>query len=895
MSEEKLSGYMKKIDKDIIGECAEFAPAETGSVATGETSAAASALTDGAIPRNGAMASITSGKESENGYSSRDRRSGRNEKAWKSIVSVAATVLLFIAGAVTAIVIAARSRVKNDPARSESDSGYELQGSDFPASATAAVQDTTLPATDTPEVTAAPSPSMNDTLLSVVNFDSISYPYCEMAWSEFYVQLPEDETPAQMSADGITPGMVIMSRDLSAYTFTFNLDSTLRFTETQGLSELGIYRYMIYDADSVELYSETHSVNAPVTTSYATRALTEALERIFNGTTDFRKPCYVCVTVSYKIPSEFFTEENELFDYYAFNYIFAVKEDSFGGATPTAVVTSTPELTPEKATPTDAPDVTPDPNVPFVIDQGGRSVAPYNAGIAETVTYNGSELVKKDFIASMDYSQIKAAAPIVYYGQPFSERWLVPEHVNNYYFGTLHNNRHFDGSWTPYINYISDDLSKLDYYFPSSQVIEQAGIDWLVAVVITEKGNYIKSAEGYESSSTVYFFRVIPENSAQASDHPVTSPTSDPSVPVRIQAVAIETGKKLFIGNPVKLECRIYPENYNNGSVSWKIVEGNEYAEIDPASGTLSGIKEGTVKLKAYVEGTTVSREITISVEEKGLFYTPETELDPKYMPEKDPQGINGDIYDQRRYYLVYNMRTPEELPVSENSPYLMDLTYYVNLKTNYGKFDIGGIKVAFYNKNYEYVGYSLTNSSGTAMFTIKNSDDQQIYFLVCLRDRDPAVPLDYNEIKRLRKVDDGIFGKFGETGMAHKAEYSLSVPSQNVRDGIYTVSFVNKQSGEEVDTGYRLEWFAIMADYTKYTIFSSYMFRETGEFIDQNCISALPGLEGHIAAICYLKGGSTEDETRLTEDNPHLEYKIEGMHLTIYVDDALVNSWNID
>jgi hypothetical protein len=877
MNEEKLAGYMKQIDADIVEECAEFASAETA--------AAAAAGASGAIGEAGKKNSGTGTDRGRKG-----RRNGRSERSWKSVVSIAATVLLFVAGATAAIVILARSRSKK-PVQS----GYV--GNEFPTydprinatdhasetslPATAVPGDpsgTLLPSTDDPGVTSDPSLTPEDTLLYVVNNKSLSYPRSELAWSQVLIDLPaEGATPAPLYADGINPRMQILSQNMGAYTFTFNRDSTLRLAEKQGLYEYGICQYMIYDCNLEELYTKKYNFYAPVTASYAARDLTEELERIYAWEPELKEPYYVCVRVSYKTPSRFYTEKNEFFDYYAYDYVFAVKEGSYGGTLPTGDATATTALTPT-ATPTAtaAPDVTPDHSLPFVIVQEGKTIAPYKAGTVKTVSFDGTDFVVEDLTASLDFAQISASAPIVDYYKDFSESWTNGEPTDSYYVGSVGEVKKYDGSTYTSISGITGELSKLRYYLPGSVVPNS--LDVIIAVVLTERGDYIPSMGGYETRQVAYVFRITSGDPVQATPSPDPTPTSD----VRIQTVSVRMASKLFIGEPAKLNCDVYPENYNVGKVSWKIVEGGEYAQIDQAAGTVKGIKKGSFTLRAYVEGTSIKYDVTITVEEKGLIYTPDTELDPKYMPEKDPQGIDGDIYDQRRYYLVYNMRTPEEVPNTRYSPYVMDMTYYVHLYGTYGGLDKSGIKVAFYNIDREYVGYSITNSSGLAMFTVKNSEEHNMYFYVYFRDREPDTsPFSKDLIPVLKGVNWYQYGVHGETGMSIYYKYSQDAINP---DDVYTVRIVNKQSGETLRADDKLGWFFVMADCKQYQINPGDPDPETG-ISRKYILYSWPGLEDHIDAIFFVEEGYVNNEATMVNDCPRLSYKVEGMELTIYVD----------
>jgi hypothetical protein len=879
MNEETLAVYMKQIDADIVEECAEFATVETAagaSAASGHEAAPA-----GAAPGENVAAS---GREKATGT----HRSGRkSEKPWKSVVSIAATILLFVAGAAAAIVLTVWNRNKKDPQETVVATG-EAYASQYPQEDPTDDAARTLPPTDAPDATPDPSLSPEKNLLYIVNDGKEYYPHCELSWSQVMVALAEDEAPSPMYADGVSPRIQIMSLNMDDHTITYNGDFALGIEERQGLSELGIYRYIIYDANLEEVFIQRHNVNAPVSAYYAKAELVRKLEEFFGRTEEPLEPYYVCVTVSYKTRSIFYTEDNESFDYYAYDYVFAVKKGSDVRPSPTICGTATPGLTPtETPIVTNAPEVTPDSSLPFAIVQDGKTISPYKAGMVQAVTYNGTEFVIGDLTASLDYTKISAAAPTVYYYRDFTEVWTKGE-PGDYYVGSLAKVNKIDGTKAVSISGHCSRLSELKRFLPSDSTVDQYGIDMLIAVVITERGDYVNEAGGYETRQVAYVFRISSKDPAQATARP--DPTEEPSATIRIQTVVIEMASKLFIGETVKLNCRVYPDNYNTGSISWKIVEGGEYAQLDRAAGTVKGVKKGTVRLRAYVEGTEIGYEQIISVEEKGLIYTPDTELDPKYMPEKDPQGIDGDVYDQRRYYLVYNMRTPEEVPLQRYSPYVMDMTYYVNLDGAYGGLDKGGIKVAFYNDDFEYVGYSITNSSGLAMFTVKNSENRRLYFYVYLRDREPEVSAFSKDLRQIMSGDYYSYGRPGETGLACYYKYVFVTDD---RDGIYTVSFVNRQTGETAEVkANMLDWFFVLADCTRYNINPGYKDPETGNLVDVPCLYSWPGLEGHIDAICYVEGGSVDNDATIAADFPHLDYKVEGMHITIYLDGEPRDPW---
>jgi hypothetical protein len=197
-------------------------------------------------------------------------------------------------------------------------------------------------------------------------------------------------------------------------------------------------------------------------------------------------------------------------------------------------------------------------------------------------------------------------------------------------------------------------------------------------------------------------------------------------------------------GESVFLLYSAIPYNYNYGTVKWRIIEGAENAMIDPVTGELKALKDGTVRVAAYVEE--YEAEITpvdIVIKSKEVITEPEHErpLADQYKPDAvEPGGRwTEEILKSRANFLVYNGHTPDELPVYtyrnqdyKASPYENDFTFYVQL-TDYAR-SYGGdaklyekdVKVCFYDDSGSLIGYSYTNRDGIAMFTIKMQSDMR-------------------------------------------------------------------------------------------------------------------------------------------------------------------------
>ena len=272
--------------------------------------------------------------------------------------------------------------------------------------------------------------------------------------------------------------------------------------------------------------------------------------------------------------------------------------------------------------------------------------------------------------------------------------------------------------------------SVLDTGFPKEM---GTPADALVRVRIILQGDYIDSLGINEYTTYYCIFRVKRGESAQDSSQ------------TRISNITpFKLNNTLLPGETVWLHYTALPYNYNYGTVKWRIIEGAENAMIDPVSGELKALKDGTVRVAAYVEE--YEAEITpvdIVIKSKEVISEPEHErpLDDRYKPDAvEPGGKwTEEILKSRANFLVYNARTPDELPVYtyrnqdyKVSPYETDFTFYVQL-TDYArsyrgdaKLSVKDVKVCFYDDSGSLIGYSYTNRDGIAMFTIKMQSDMR-------------------------------------------------------------------------------------------------------------------------------------------------------------------------
>jgi hypothetical protein len=304
------------------------------------------------------------------------------------------------------------------------------------------------------------------------------------------------------------------------------------------------------------------------------------------------------------------------------------------------------------------------------------------------------------------------------------------------------------------------------------------------------------------------------------------TPTQEPDYIKVNHLDPIITKGELYVGETVQLSYHVSPENYNYGTIRWKLTSGFDCATIDPVTGVLTALKPGSVGVLPYVEEYETKnspaglRIIEKPIDEFGNEEPEhEQELPDKYRPDADP---SGDSWTQeriniRKMFLVYNGRTPDKLPSYKkrptdevsysNSPYGNDLTLYVSFcecsHTGDVHFDRSvkqkGVKVIFTDaKTGKVVGYSYTNADGIAMFTIKK---QEIDFIVSAEldgyNFDYILPEDKHLIYP-GGGDQGTTGPYTNCGIARW--YSMLVNSNEAVE--YTFRVVNTSTGEVTPGG---------------------------------------------------------------------------------------------
>lgn len=121
-----------------------------------------------------------------------------------------------------------------------------------------------------------------------------------------------------------------------------------------------------------------------------------------------------------------------------------------------------------------------------------------------------------------------------------------------------------------------------------------------------------------------FFFRV--RYSASTNDGPwsdwvyVVMGNDIPVTSVSVNSVS----KTLYVGSTVTLKATVKPSNALCQDVTWSIVSGQNYASIDSATGKLTAVKAGTVKVRATsTDGKNVYGERTLTI------YGPEDSTDP--------------------------------------------------------------------------------------------------------------------------------------------------------------------------------------------------------------------------------------------------------------------------
>ena len=542
-------------------------------------------------------------------------------------------------------------------------------------------------------------------------------------------------------------------------------------------------------------------------------------------------------------------------------------------STPDSTPESTPDNTPDNtpavtAAPETAPAVTATPdtgndygNVPFVITQNGRTYVPRDLNFVR----DGDEA-----IWAVDEPPLESEVgdiPVIYNDKPYAVEWRTSP--VNYYVFLIRDIHLAGGKVAADMVPLCDDAAVISYHLPT--------LDDNFSVILAVNVAF-KEAGADAVKTRTYAFRINAKE-------PALTPTPYPEQPVRIESIKIDTPEVLFVGEPVRLMCTVTPADHTEGTVLWEIYDGSEYGEIDPENGTVTGLKPGSFTLKAYVDtDPSVLYYKMIYVETRDPLITPDLELDEKYRPEADPQGLSNEAAFARKQYLVYNTQTPDRLPSPPYSPYSGDITYYVRIKRYSidGLFDRKAVKISFYSVDREYVGYSYTNSEGIAMFTVRSAPDTRMYFHVHLRDGGPDLSPGSGDLLMLSTKDyKNCSFRIGNAGEGMSISYEFEVTPHEYGER-YSLIFKLRQSGETVKLNHDANMFSILADFTEYRPDAD----QTPDGIWQITLAVYPGLEEkHVVAVWFCLDASADLSGQRTCD-----YEIDGTTMTIILDDDVYN-----
>ena len=83
------------------------------------------------------------------------------------------------------------------------------------------------------------------------------------------------------------------------------------------------------------------------------------------------------------------------------------------------------------------------------------------------------------------------------------------------------------------------------------------------------------------------------------------------AVKIAVQKIEISGAEEVAVGEKITLTATVTPSDATE-SVVWSIKAGAEFAQIDPATGELTGIKEGLVTVQAAADGKTATKYIAV-------------------------------------------------------------------------------------------------------------------------------------------------------------------------------------------------------------------------------------------------------------------------------------------
>ncbi|MBO4326012.1 MAG: hypothetical protein J5950_01925 [Clostridia bacterium] len=423
-------------------------------------------------------------------------------------------------------------------------------------------------------------------------------------------------------------------------------------------------------------------------------------------------------------------------------------------ATPEPTGTTAPTATSEPAGTPAPTDVSPeDVIISLCIEQNGKKIYPLNPDPLRRTEDTPGILRVLDNLPD-DLSQIKANAPVIYSEDPFSLVWNFqpksPEWIKAGY-------REYEYCWIVEKGENGAEENKLQRFSAESEAKFKAEVTryrdvgnrrYLAVILHKEVEN------GYDLVFPTYVFCFV-TGSADSTPTPAPTAAATP-IPGRIDHLdPVITKGELQVGESLQLSYRTYPENYDYGTVRWKLTFGFDCASLDPETGVLTALKPGSVGVLPYVveyetKNSPAGLVITEKYEEPD-YYVPkhDKELSEKYRPDA---VVSGDGWTEERIrirnsFLVYNGQTPDDLPKYKrrttddysygNSPYENDLVLfvrfydhaYMDTTLHNRAIALKGIKVTFTDAvTGETVGYSYTNADGIAMFTVKK---QEIDFIV--------------------------------------------------------------------------------------------------------------------------------------------------------------------